>query len=176
LKSADLIIHCSVPFDFDTMEKVLVATSTLHPQLAKERRFVTGHISALREPARSRNIHHLCEPSSRLLSHWLFWRQHTDEDGALGRLGRVRQSRMPLVVSWPSHSWFTTDNIALRMLLWPHPCFRRLHHRSIHAGRLVRTAMAPTSLTVDVVENGSIANRLQRCLTALPMIAITRPT
>ncbi len=66
----------------------------------------------------------LREPASRLLSHWLFWRQHTDE--MLAPLGSwadyVRISRAPLVqfLSDPRIAC-QTDNVALRMLLWPHP-------------------------------------------------------
>jgi len=87
---------------------------------------VAGHISlsTLRAvyPA-GRMMTVLRDPMSRLLSHWLFWRQQSDE--ALRPVGGwadyVRKSREPLAdfLGDPSIA-FQTDNLALRMLLWPH--------------------------------------------------------
>jgi hypothetical protein len=60
-----------------------------------------------------------------------------------------------------------TDNLALRMLLWPHPFLPEAEFIDpIHGERLVHTAMARLLEFdfVGVVENGSIANRLQRWL------------
>jgi len=64
------------------------------------------------------------EPKSRLLSNWLFWRSNSDEQlipwGEWG--GYVKIARQPFLnfLTDPriaSH----TDNLFLRMLLWPHP-------------------------------------------------------
>jgi hypothetical protein len=66
----------------------------------------------------------LREPCSRLLSHWLFWRQCTDAE--LAPWGSwadyARKARKPLVdfISDPLLAC-QTDNMILRMLLWPHP-------------------------------------------------------
>jgi hypothetical protein len=66
----------------------------------------------------------LREPVSRLLSLWLFWRTHTDEQlQDWGQWGdRVRNSRRPLVDFLCAREIACqTDNQLLRMLLWPHP-------------------------------------------------------
>jgi Sulfotransferase family len=65
----------------------------------------------------------LREPVSRLLSLWLFWRSHTDEQlRDWGRWGdRVRNSRHPLVdFLRATQIACQTDNQLLRLLLWPH--------------------------------------------------------
>jgi hypothetical protein len=65
----------------------------------------------------------LREPVSRLLSLWLFWRSHTDEQlRDWGQWGdRVRNSRRPLVDFLGAREIACqTDNQLLRMLLWPH--------------------------------------------------------
>ncbi len=66
----------------------------------------------------------LREPVSRLLSHWMFWRKQQDD--ALAGWGRwgdvVRQARRPLreFIAEPQLA-AQTDNVTLRMLLWPNP-------------------------------------------------------
>ncbi len=66
----------------------------------------------------------LREPVSRLLSHWMFWRKQQDD--ALAGWGGwgdyVRQARRPLgeFIAEPQVA-AQTDNMTLRMLLWPHP-------------------------------------------------------
>jgi hypothetical protein len=70
----------------------------------------------------------LREPMSRLLSLWLFWRSHTDEQlRDWGEWGdRVRNSRRPLVDFLRAREIACqTDNQLLRMLLWPHPWIPR---------------------------------------------------
>ncbi len=65
----------------------------------------------------------LREPISRLLSHWLFWRGHTDERlqpwGAWAEM--VKLARLPLsdFLAAPALAC-QHDNLAVRMLLWPH--------------------------------------------------------
>jgi hypothetical protein len=160
--------------DFDTLdESVRCHIHASSASLPKNADLVTGHIafSTLREAyPLAQYLTILREPSSRLLSHWLFWRQHTDEDlapwGDWGK--RVRQSRMPLVdfLAEPQLAC-QTDNIALRMLLWPHPLLPEAEFiDSIHTGRLVRTEMSSLLKFnfVVFVKTGTIANRLQRWL------------
>ena len=87
---------------------------------------ICGHVSfsTLRIAGRSHLMTVLREPRSRLLSHWMFWRNHTDEH--LARIGswgdRVRLARRELTefLSNPAIAC-QTDNLATRMLLWPHP-------------------------------------------------------
>jgi len=112
----------------------------------------------------------LREPCSRLLSHWLFWRQHTDAElapwGCLAE--RVTKSRQALghFLNDPMVAC-QTDNLMLRMLLWPHP--------RLPAGRfidlvddayLLREAMANLDKFdfIDIVENRGLGERLQSWL------------
>jgi hypothetical protein len=65
----------------------------------------------------------LREPKSRLLSHWLYWRQFSDEDLTVWGVpwrDRVLRARLPLVdfLCDPEIAC-QTDNLTLRMLLWP---------------------------------------------------------
>ncbi len=65
----------------------------------------------------------LREPFTRLMSLWLFWRRHTDAHLAgLGGWGdAVRLARQPLAVFLDQKRIAAqTDNVALRMLVWPH--------------------------------------------------------
>lgn len=109
----------------------------------------------------------LREPFSRLLSHWLFWRGHSDEQlapwGAWA--DRVRLSRLPLAAFLSSPSIACqTDNVAVRMLLWPHrwiPVDDFIDPR--HDARLLAEAserLARFDL-VDVLENPELPLRLQ---------------
>jgi hypothetical protein len=112
----------------------------------------------------------LREPFSRLLSHWLFWRSHTDAElapwGAWAE--RVRKSRKPLV-SFLDDPMLAgqTDNLALRMLLWPHPLLPE--DRFIDPASdscLLREANARLDEFdfVDIVENVAFEDRLQSWL------------
>ena len=64
----------------------------------------------------------LREPISQLLSHWLYLRQHSDKDLAPWGLwgDRIRSARLPLVDFFQDPDLACqTDNLAVRMLLWP---------------------------------------------------------
>ncbi len=87
---------------------------------------VAGHMAyaTLRQTAPATQIITILrEPVSRLLSHWLFWRGHTDEHlapwGAWA--DAVRLARRPLAdfLAAPTLAC-QHDNLAVRMLLWPH--------------------------------------------------------
>lgn len=112
----------------------------------------------------------LREPFSRILSHWLFWRGNTEE--MLAPWGswadRVRQSYHPLAqfLSMPMLGC-QIDNLAVRMLLSPHPLIpiadfiEPRHDRPLLAeahDRLARFSF------VDVVENPKLGHRLQKWL------------
>jgi hypothetical protein len=91
--------------------------------------FVAGHfaystLAKYRPNARFMTV--LREPRSRVLSQWMYWRSHTDEAlqawGAGAWSAVLRLAREPLArfLSYPEAACHT-DNIAVRMLLWPHP-------------------------------------------------------
>jgi hypothetical protein len=65
----------------------------------------------------------LREARSRLLSHWMFWRAHRDEQlTTLGSwAGYVQKATAPLVDFLEDRAIAAqVDNIAVRLLLWPH--------------------------------------------------------
>jgi hypothetical protein len=112
----------------------------------------------------------LREPHCRLLSLWLFWRRHTDADlQAWARWAdRVKISRQPLAafLSDPTLAC-QTDNVALRMLLWPNPLIR--------GDRFIDEADDPTLLRAaiarlaefsfaGIVEDENLAARLRHWL------------
>ena len=89
--------------------------------------FVSGHIAystLIQSRPAARLMTVLREPRSRILSHWMFWRSHSDETlanyGAWERI--VRLARRPLIefLNHPQAA-YVTDNVAARMLLSPHP-------------------------------------------------------
>lgn len=95
--------------------------------MSGEADFVCGHmaLSTLRQayPA-AQFITILREPTSRLLSHWLYWRQASGASlSSWGPWGdRMRYARQPLATFLDEALIACqTDNLTLRMLLWPHP-------------------------------------------------------
>ncbi len=94
--------------------------------LPREAGLVAGHFSyaTLRAayPA-GQLVTVLRDPFTRLMSLWLFWRRHTDAH--LAGLGSwadsVRLARLPLGVFLSEAKIAAqTDNVAVRMLVWPH--------------------------------------------------------
>ena len=97
-------------------------------QIPKTAEVVVGHF-AVSTARRSYPGANYCtvlrEPISRLLSHWLYWRQQSDEELALWGdpwKNRVFRARLPLVefLRDPEIAC-QTDNLEVRMLLWPDP-------------------------------------------------------
>jgi hypothetical protein len=113
--------------DFDQLSPELRSRMVLGPDdLPAEADAVFGHISPSTTRARYRAgswLTVLREPRSRLVSHWLFSRAHTDR--MLRGLGTwahyVKAARLPLVeyLGDPSLA-FCTDNLMLRALVGPH--------------------------------------------------------
>jgi hypothetical protein len=113
---------------FDTIEPGL--RRIIHLDAARVDRdadLVLGHLalSTLRATyPRHRLLTVLREPRARVVSHWLYWRAQPDADvarwGAWGE--RVRHCNRPLgeFLTTPEIAC-QTDNVAVRMLLWPHP-------------------------------------------------------
>jgi len=171
VKGFDLCLFGSFR-EFDTLDaseqQRIYASSA---SLPAECELITGHfaLSTLRQAYPCAQIMTvLREPFSRLLSHWLFWRQHTEP--MLAPLGKwadfVRYSRQPLT-SFLSNPLLAcqTDNLALRMLLWPHPLIPADQFiKPIHHERLIKEATAKLcSLEfVDVLENGNFVGNLER--------------
>jgi hypothetical protein len=159
---------------FDTVDPILLRDIYLGdtlPQLSAS--FVTGHISASTLTARRSGVQLvtiLREPRSRLLSHWLFWRGLTDDQlRAWGKWAdRVRAAYRPLAefLSDPDVA-SNTDNMAVRMLLWPHPNIPGGDFIDRRADRrLISAAMARLEefAFVDLVENPQLVDNLQAWL------------
>jgi hypothetical protein len=112
----------------------------------------------------------LREPMSRLLSLWLFWRSHTDEQlrdwGQWGE--RVRNSRRPLVDFLRARAIACqTDNQLLRMLLWPHRLIPRddfIDDR--HDAALIQAATGCLTRFsfLDLIENQAFEANLENWL------------
>ena len=90
-------------------------------------RLVCGHFAhstIVRSRPNAQIMTVLREPRSRLLSLWTFWRAQADDGlrawGAWGDV--VRLARRPLLDFLACRqAACQTDNVAVRMLLWPHP-------------------------------------------------------
>ena len=96
------------------------------PGMPNDADFVCAHVAFSTLKARYPDpqcVTFLREPISRLLSHWIYWRTQSDEVlRPWGKWGeRVRLARKPLIdfLSLKDIAC-QTDNIAIRMLLWPH--------------------------------------------------------
>jgi hypothetical protein len=160
--------------DFETMDpaeqrKIHASPASLPPGST----LIAGHFSfsTLRQAfPRAQMTTILREPSSRLLSHWLFWRQLSDP--TLTPLGRwadyVRNSREPLArfLAEPAIAC-QTDNLALRMLLWPHSLIRGdqfidpIHDEPLFVEAEVRLRMFDF---VDILENDQLSEKLEHWL------------
>jgi hypothetical protein len=157
--------------DFETMDpaeqrKIHASPASFPPGST----LIAGHFSfsTLRQAfPRAQMTTILREPSSRLLSHWLFWRQLGDP--ALSPLGRwadyVRNSREPLArfLAEPAIAC-QTDNLALRMLLWPHPLIHGSRFiEPIHDEPLFMEAEARLRMFdfVDFLENENLSQKLE---------------
>ena len=113
--------------EFETFDAPTRAAIHLGPRSLPGADFVAGHfaLSTLmgRYPA-ARIMSVLREPRSRLLSLWLYWRSHCDEQlaGWGTWADRVRLARQPLETFLCARAVACqTDNMITRALLWPHP-------------------------------------------------------
>lgn len=113
--------------DFGSCAPEFRAVVAMSPEdLPEAPQLVVGHYALSTTKARypaARHMTVLREARSRLLSHWMFWRAHRDEQlTSLGSwAGYVRKGAAPLVdfLEDPTIA-ASVDNVALRLLLWPH--------------------------------------------------------
>ena len=159
---------------FESLSERLRTSIYLDPNdLPKGTEFVAAHMSFVtlsRGFPGGQLLTLLREPVSRLLSLWLFWRSHTDEQlQDWGQWGdRVRSSRRPLVDFLRAREVACqTDNQLLRMLLWPHQLIPRddfidTRYDAIliqaAAGRLAQFSFS------DLIENQSFESNLANWL------------
>jgi hypothetical protein len=159
---------------FETIDPALRSSIHLEPEsLPAEADFVLGHMSFSTLARRYGNAQHMTvlrEPISRILSHWLYWRTQTDSHleqwGDWGRL--VARSRGPLR-EFLSNSEIAsqTDNLYVRMLLWPEPLIPGDAFIDEHNdGQLLAQAVARLEefAFVDLVENPALENRIRTWL------------
>nr|WP_321985288.1 hypothetical protein [uncultured Lichenicoccus sp.] len=160
--------------DFETLAPEAKRTVFLQPSdIPDDGDMLHGHIplSAVNERYPDAQLLALLrEARVRLLSHYLFWRsQSPAQMAAWGRWGEiVAISRRPLVDFLTDRRIVAhTDNMALRMLLWPHPLIPDGDFIDPkHDETLLRQAR--TSLSrfdhVDIVENDAKIENLSRWL------------
>jgi hypothetical protein len=159
---------------FDSMDLEVKRRIYLDPaSLPPDADFVSGHFSfstLQQRYATAQYITVLREPVSRTLSHWLYWRTHSDDQlrpwGDWAEL--VKRSRGTLVdfLSRPELA-FQIDNLYVRMLLWPN---RLISNDDFIAESndniLVNKAIARLKqfAYIDLVENPRLRANLQAWL------------
>lgn len=156
--------------DFESLAPILRATIVDTPEeLPPSPQLVTGHYAPKTTRARypgARHITVLREARSRLLSHWLFWRSHTHEQlAAWGSWADyVHKSKNPLLAFLLDTTIAAqTDNVSLRMLLYPHPLIPDADHIPVHVEDQLLAeakAMIDSFDVADVIENPRFAQNL----------------
>lgn len=153
-------------FDATERERIYHAPSAL----PAESKLILGHFafSTLRHAYPNAQIMTvLRDPIARLLSHWMFWRKHTDD--LLQPFGSwadvIRHSRLSLAsfLKLPILAC-QVDNLILRMLLWPHPLIREDQFIDpVDDEQLLSDAVARLNAFdfVDVIENVDFARNLE---------------
>jgi SAM-dependent methyltransferase len=108
----------------------------------------------------------LREPVSRALSHWTYWRKHlpdaSDPWGAWADYVREAQRPLHEFLAEPKIA-AQTDNVALRMLLWPHPLVPDAGFIDpMHDGQLLGEALARLAgfALVDIPEEPGLNDRM----------------
>jgi hypothetical protein len=155
--------------EFQTLAETLQRQIYLSPDALPPGGLVAGHFaySTLKRRAGPGQLITLMrEPISRIFSHRLYWRSHDDTD--LAQWGawahRVRQSFRPLAEFLREPSLAAQlDNLAARMLLWPHPLVPDgdfIDRR--HGDRLLDEARRRLSdfAFVGVIEDPNLSGRL----------------
>jgi hypothetical protein len=146
---------------------------SFHQEAVPAADFVSGHLAFSTLTANAGDaqlVTVLREPRSRLVSNWLFWRTRPEADlRSWGEWrGAIRQARAPLGTFLSARAVASVvDNVAVRMLLWPHPLVPEdafIDPRD--DGLLLETALDRLHrfAFVDVVENPSLRGNLQAWL------------
>ena len=171
---------------FDTIDPALRQSIYLESKnLPANGNFVSGHISfsTLRHvyPV-AQYFTVLREPVSRLLSFWLYWRSQTESQ--LCSWGDwasyVKQSRGPVgEFLCRREIACTTDNLYVRMLVWPHPLIPEndfIDPR--HDKTLVRLALDHLGKFAfcDIVENPNLQANIQKWLQRPFSLGVTNET
>lgn len=135
---------------------------------------VAGHFafSTLRAARpRARLITILREARSRILSLWMFWRALSEEAAWLEVHHRLARNPLIDFLSYPEVA-HQTDNVTVRMLLWPHSLIQPGRFIDVAAdAQLVAEAAARLKAFTftDVVENPSLEDNI-RDLLARPFV------
>ncbi len=159
---------------FDTVDPMLLEDVYLDGRLPPaDASFVTGHISLSTLIAHRPGVQLVTiarEPRSRLLSHWLFWRGLTDDQlrpwGEWAGLVRVAHKPFADFLS-DRNVASNTDNMTVRMLLWPNPDIPDDDFIDRRADRdLVNAAITrlETFAFADVLENPHLLTNLRTWL------------
>jgi hypothetical protein len=160
--------------EFDAFDKIdpdKIRNHYLDPaELPSDADFVCGHLSfstPLQKYRTAQFMTLLREPVSRILSNWLYWRSHSDDElhawGAWGK--EMAKAREPLIDFLSRRDCASnTDNVHVRMLLWPHrliPNGDFIDERD--DGTLTSEAVARLKqfAYVDVLENPRVEANLQ---------------
>jgi hypothetical protein len=160
--------------DFDSLDRSIRCTIYDSPaHLPQPVDLIAGHFafSTLRQSyPGAQLLTILREPYSRLLSHWLFWRQHTDTDlapwGTWAKHVRKARQQLTSFLKDPAVAC-QSDNLMLRMLLWPHPLLPPSEFIDpIQDEQLLQKAIARLQEFdfIDIVENDAVLHNLRRCL------------
>lgn len=153
--------------------------------MPKNTDFISGHFglsSILNNFPRAKVVTFLREPSTRILSHWLYWRSIPEVAvKSYGDMGdNIRAARYPLIdfMSRPS-TYCQLDNLHTRMLLWSHSLIPQNGLISEeHDDILLKEALAKLSTLshVDVVENPQLEKNLSKWIGGsfnLPVLNVT---
>jgi Sulfotransferase family len=164
--------------DFASLDCDIQRNIYTSPQDLPDGDVICGHMSlhTIRQRYPTAQVFSLLrEPFSRLLSHWLYWRGRPDEEIERWRGwgDRVKQSHLPLTAFLKSRAVACpTDNIVVRMLLWPHPLIPDDDFISpCHDKILLADARAQLSRfsLLDVIENPDLEVRLREWL-GIPLL------
>jgi hypothetical protein len=130
--------RCNAPVFDRSLFGTFAGFDTIAPQIKeqihlggrcsiKSGNFIVGHLafSTLKSFCPAANFMTvLREPRSRVLSHWIYWRTLSEEHLALwgAWAAYASRARLPLAafLDCPDVACLT-DNLIVRMLLWPHP-------------------------------------------------------
>ena len=160
--------------DFDSIDPAMRQNIYLDPSaLPTDAGLVAAHMAVstmMRTYRSAQYVTVLREPHSRILSHWLYWRGLSEEILALwGSWAEIlRQARRPLSEFLSCRDVACQfDNLAVRMLLWPHRLIPDDDFIAPGDDDMLldeATAMLDRFAFVDLVENPNLRVNLERWL------------